>query len=186
MQAAKFLYSKESSARPDEGEKACRFCSPDLSVISPLPFAQAGAAVSSYIPVNVFCDRVSCGCCQKARMQTIMVARHHNRTRMTENAHADNDLLIVRELRKMSSLSKRGERIAARTSDEDLKWLDWPDFVQVRGLCRTLAMTLCRTPSYAQDPLARRWYMNSGESALRSESISLLALRRLLLQNTEG
>jgi len=54
---------------------------------------------------------------------------------MTEVAHADNDLLIVRELRKMSSLSKRGERIAARTSDEDLKWLDWPDFVQVRSLC---------------------------------------------------
>ena len=45
--------------------------------------------------------------------------------------HADNDLLIVRELRKMSSLSKRGEKVAPRASEEDLKWLNWPDFVQV-------------------------------------------------------
>ena len=44
---------------------------------------------------------------------------------------ADNDLLIVRELRKMSSLSKRGEKMAPRASEEHLKWLDWPDFVQV-------------------------------------------------------
>ena len=149
MQAAKFLYSKESSARPDEGEKACRSRSPDLSVMSSLPLAQAGAAVSSYVPVSIFCDRASCVSRQIMRMQIIIVARHHDRTRMTENAHADNDLLIVRELRKMSSLSKRGERIAARTSNEDLKWLDWPDFVQVRSLCRTIAMTHCRTPSYA-------------------------------------
>ena len=46
---------------------------------------------------------------------------------------ADNDLLIVRELRKMSSLSKRGEKMAPRASEEDLKWLNWPDFVQVWG-----------------------------------------------------
>ncbi|CAL5226027.1 g8835 [Coccomyxa viridis] len=65
LQAAKFLYGKESSTRPDEGEK-------------------------SY-----------------------------------------NDLLIVRELRKMSSLSKRGEKTAPRVSEEELKWLNWPDFVQV-------------------------------------------------------
>ena len=45
---------------------------------------------------------------------------------------ADNDLLIVRELRKMSSLSKRGEKMAPRASEEELKWLNWPDFVQVR------------------------------------------------------
>ncbi len=45
--------------------------------------------------------------------------------------HADNDLLIVRELRKMSSLSKRGEKVAPRASEEELKWLNWPDFVQV-------------------------------------------------------
>ena len=44
---------------------------------------------------------------------------------------ADNDLLIVRELRKMSSLSKRGEKMAPRASEEELKWLNWPDFVQV-------------------------------------------------------
>lgn len=44
---------------------------------------------------------------------------------------ADNDLLIVRELRKMSSLSKRGEKMAPRAAEEALKWLPWPDFVQV-------------------------------------------------------
>jgi hypothetical protein len=48
------------------------------------------------------------------------------------HADADNDLLLVRELRKMSSLSKRGEKIAPRAADEQLKWLDWPDFVQVQ------------------------------------------------------
>ena len=45
--------------------------------------------------------------------------------------HADGDLLIVRELRKMSTLSKQGAKIAAPVSDEQLKWLNWPDFVQV-------------------------------------------------------
>ena len=44
---------------------------------------------------------------------------------------ADGDLLIVRELRKMSTLSKQGAKIAAPVSDEQLKWLNWPDFVQV-------------------------------------------------------
>lgn len=48
------------------------------------------------------------------------------------HADADNDLLIVRELRKMSSLSKRSEKIAPRAADEQLKWLDWPDFVRVQ------------------------------------------------------
>ena len=47
-------------------------------------------------------------------------------------ATADGDLLVVRELRKLSSLSKRGEKMAPRVSEEELKWLDWPDFVQVR------------------------------------------------------
>ncbi len=32
----------------------------------------------------------------------------------------------------MSSLSKRGEKTAPRVSEEELKWLNWPDFVQVR------------------------------------------------------
>lgn len=45
---------------------------------------------------------------------------------------ADNDLLLVRELRKMSSLSKRSEKIAPRAADEQLKWLNWPDFVRVQ------------------------------------------------------
>ena len=49
------------------------------------------------------------------------------------HADADNDLLIVRELRKMSSLSKRSEKIAPRAADEQLKWLDWPDFVRVQA-----------------------------------------------------
>ena len=44
---------------------------------------------------------------------------------------ADGDLLIVRELRKMSTLSKQGAKIAAPVSDEQLKWLNWPNFVQV-------------------------------------------------------
>lgn len=34
LQAAKFLYSKESSARPDEGEKSCRVPSPSATAIS--------------------------------------------------------------------------------------------------------------------------------------------------------
>ena len=31
----------------------------------------------------------------------------------------------------MSTLSKQGAKIAAPVSDEQLKWLNWPDFVQV-------------------------------------------------------
>lgn len=50
----------------------------------------------------------------------------------------DGDLLIVRELRKLSNEARRATRIAARTADESLKWLDWPQFLNARPLCQTL------------------------------------------------
>ena len=74
--------------------------------------------------------------CYCARLAILVLAP------LTRHACADNDLLIVRELRKMSSLSKRGEKMAPRASEEELKWLNWPDFVQVQWPLMQLHMTL--------------------------------------------
>ena len=45
--------------------------------------------------------------------------------------HADNDLEVVRQLRGFSQQAKRDSKVASRTSDEALKWLDWPAYLQV-------------------------------------------------------
>jgi hypothetical protein len=45
---------------------------------------------------------------------------------------ADGDLLVIRELRKLSNEAKRATVIAARTANESLKWLEWPQYVTVR------------------------------------------------------
>ena len=69
---------------------------------------------------------------------------------------ADHDLLVVRELRSMANESKKAIRIAPRASDEQLKWLAWPEFVLVRGpsfllsansyrrICKPLSGLSCR------------------------------------------
>jgi uncharacterized protein YgfB (UPF0149 family) len=44
---------------------------------------------------------------------------------------ADHDLMVIRELRKIANEAKAAMKIAPRTSDEQLKWLNWPEFVTV-------------------------------------------------------
>ena len=44
---------------------------------------------------------------------------------------ADSDLMVVRELRQMSSSTKRDAVVANRAADDTLKWLDWPEYLQV-------------------------------------------------------
>lgn len=39
--------------------------------------------------------------------------------------------MVMRELRKIANESKNALKIATRTADEQLKWLDWPAFVMV-------------------------------------------------------
>ncbi|KAI3437936.1 hypothetical protein D9Q98_000380 [Chlorella vulgaris] len=41
------------------------------------------------------------------------------------------DLGIVKELRSMSNAAKKQAAVAPRTSDEEQKWLDWPQFLEV-------------------------------------------------------
>ena len=42
--------------------------------------------------------------------------------------------MVVRELRKMANESKAAGKIAPRSADEKLKWLEWPEFVTVRSV----------------------------------------------------
>ena len=44
---------------------------------------------------------------------------------------ADHDLLVVRELRALANERKKALRIAPRAAAEQLKWLQWPDFIMV-------------------------------------------------------
>ena len=55
---------------------------------------------------------------------------------------ADHDLMVVRELRKMANESKAAGKIAPRSADEKLKWLEWPEFVTVRSRLLSLAVLL--------------------------------------------
>ena len=41
-------------------------------------------------------------------------------------------MLVVRELRSMANESKKAIKIAPRAADEQLKWLQWPEYVMVR------------------------------------------------------
>lgn len=63
--------------------------------------------------------------------------------------------MVVRELRKMANESKAAGKIAPRSADEKLKWLEWPEFVTVRSspmshtpvsLARTVLLVLSRSP----------------------------------------
>lgn len=53
-------------------------------------------------------------------------------TRLCECGLTDGDILVVRELRKLSNEARRAGLITARTADDSLKWLDWPQYVRVR------------------------------------------------------
>lgn len=54
--------------------------------------------------------------------------------------------MVVRELRKMANESKAAGKIAPRSADEKLKWLEWPEFVTVR-LISPLPALLCPLPA---------------------------------------
>ena len=40
--------------------------------------------------------------------------------------------MVVRELRKLSNEARRATKIAARTADESLKWLEWSQLLTAR------------------------------------------------------
>lgn len=44
----------------------------------------------------------------------------------------DGDIMVVRELRKLSNEARRATKIAARTADESLKWLEWSQLLTAR------------------------------------------------------
>ncbi|BDA51332.1 hypothetical protein COCOBI_18-2090 [Coccomyxa sp. Obi] len=57
--------------------------------------------------------------------------RDESKARPDEGEKAYHDLMVVRELRKMANESKAATKIAPRSADEKLKWLEWPEFVTV-------------------------------------------------------
>ena len=63
-------------------------------------------------------------------MHGSMFGRAHKCAR----CRADGDIMVVRELRKLSNEARRATRIAARTADESLKWLEWSQFLTARPL----------------------------------------------------
>lgn len=52
-------------------------------------------------------------------------------TQPSEGDSSYSDLGVVRELRSMANGLKKAARVAPRAADESLKWLDWPDYLQV-------------------------------------------------------
>ena len=62
------------------------------------------------------------------------------------------DLDVVKQLRKMSGDAKRGSKVTTRQSDEEVKWLDWPEFLAlVQELRRECAGEAgCRSPAPAR------------------------------------
>ncbi|PSC71057.1 saccharopine dehydrogenase [Micractinium conductrix] len=58
---------------------------------------------------------------------------YHNESKVNpgQGERAYSDLDIVREFRAMANSAKRQERVAPRVSDEELKWLSWPEYLQL-------------------------------------------------------
>lgn len=62
--------------------------------------------------------------------------------------------MVVRELRKLSNEARRATKIAARTADESLKWLEWSQLLTVH----LLQMRASQASAYG--PLALRCYQS--------------------------
>ncbi|KAK9843821.1 hypothetical protein WJX81_007539 [Elliptochloris bilobata] len=72
------------------------------------------------------------GIAVRSLMQAAKFMYHEqSQARPDEGEKAYGDLLVVRELRKLSNEARRATKIAARTADESLKWLEWPQFLMV-------------------------------------------------------
>lgn len=41
------------------------------------------------------------------------------------------DILVVKELRAMITATRKSSKVAARVSDETVKWLDWPEYLSI-------------------------------------------------------
>jgi hypothetical protein len=66
------------------------------------------------------------------------------------------DIPLIRELRKLHRDANRRQAVAPRVSNEDHKWLSWPDYLQVVQSARTDLQTLLQTyeTEYAIVPTA--------------------------------
>lgn len=149
MQAAKFLFHDQSRARPDEGEKACAHQS------SATPHWPCAAVHEIFARNMAACVLL---CLVSGRSKGPMRAFMHVSIRAVcldrwkyvrpwlswkgclGHAHkcapcrADGDIMVVRELRKLSNEARRATKTAARTADESLKWLEWSQLLTARPL----------------------------------------------------
>ncbi len=114
MQAAKFLYRDESKARPDEGEKACE-----------VPWITT--ALQAMFMLQKFVLNIATDTHESTTFPHLGWLLHLS----AFICRADHDLMVVRELRKMANDTKAASKIAPRSADEKLKWLEWPEFVTV-------------------------------------------------------
>lgn len=55
---------------------------------------------------------------------------------------AYSDLEVVLELRKLTNKAVKEEKVAPHASDESLKWLDWPEYLQVGAAENSYLATL--------------------------------------------
>ncbi|KAL3135319.1 hypothetical protein ABBQ32_007514 [Trebouxia sp. C0010 RCD-2024] len=78
--------------------------------------------------------RISCtteGVVIRSLMQMAKFLYHKgSSSQPLEGDKAYGDLLVIRELRKLSTSNRRAARVAVRASDEGMKWLEWPEYLQ--------------------------------------------------------
>ncbi|EFN54907.1 hypothetical protein CHLNCDRAFT_135039 [Chlorella variabilis] len=93
---------------------------------------------------------------------------------------AYSDLGVVKELRAMSNAAKRQAKVAPRVSDEEKKWLDWPEYLQV---CAELRLECAaRDPNGRhRKPSAVAWSLQRYLRTLRE-----LEVGRTLVRDREG
>jgi hypothetical protein len=56
---------------------------------------------------------------------------HDDATTTTSTTTSFNDIPVIRELRKLHRDANRRQAVAPRVSQEEHKWLSWPDYIQV-------------------------------------------------------
>ena len=87
--------------------------------------------------------------------------------------HAYDDVPLVLELRKLHRVANRQQRLSPRSSNEQRKWISWPEYLGVVEACRVHALQLLQA-SARQTPI-------NPESVTSQDRAIAVALQRYLV-----
>jgi integrase len=90
------------------------------------------------------------------------------------------DIPLIKELRKLHRAASQKSKVAPKSSDEQKKWLSWPEFLSV--IQKTKEDTMTKIENYRQlNPTERRFRKGNNEFSLQEEEIAALFQKYLIL-----